>query len=239
MRLDKLLTEQAGSRTKAADWIRNGRVTVGGVVVTKAGYDVQDPETVKVARGDDFVSRSGAKLEQAFSEIGFSVEGETVLDIGASTGGFTDVCLRRGAAKVYALDVGHLQLAARLDQDPRVVKMEGMNARDIETGWFSSPIDFVCMDVSFISSRTILESLFAQFVPEHLALLVKPQFECGPQALNKHGVLKNGKLRQKIFGDMQQFLSQYYAHTVLVKDILPGRSGNQEAIIYAGKRRKP
>lgn len=239
MRLDKLLTEQAGSRTKAADLIKSGRVSINGKIITKASFDVSDPHAVSVAGGEDFVSRSGAKLEAAFKEIGFSVQGETVLDIGASTGGFTDVCLRHGAAKVYALDVGHLQLADSLDKDPRVVKMEGMNAREIRTDWFMSPVDFICMDVSFISSRTILEAVFSQFVPEHLALLVKPQFECGPLALNKHGVLKNDKLRQKIFQEMQQFLGQYYACTRLVENILPGRSGNQEAIIYAGKRRKP
>lgn len=240
MRIDKLLTEQFGSRAKAQDAIRQGRVSVDGRVITKASLDVQDPATVTVAPSqEDFVSRAGSKLKKAVDECGIDLAGQTVLDIGASTGGFTDVCLRQGARKVYALDVGHLQLAKSLDEDPRVVKMEGFNARLLKRQDLADPVDFICMDVSFISARTVLEPVLAQTEPKHLAVLVKPQFECGPQALNKHGVLRDEKLRTRIIQDMKTWLLQYFAHVRIVDDVLAGRSGNREAILYAWERRQP
>ncbi len=165
------------------------------------------------------------------------LQGQTVLDIGASTGGFTDVCLQHGAAKVYAVDVGHLQLADKLDRDPRVVKMEGVNARDLQPQDLPDVPEFLCMDVSFISAKTVLEPLLQRFAVRHLAVLVKPQFECGPAALNKHGVLRDDRLRSRIIQDMKTWLLQYFVHVRIVDDILPGRSGNREAMLYAWERR--
>ncbi|WP_304415563.1 SAM-dependent methyltransferase, partial [Faecalibaculum rodentium] len=133
MRLDRLLAETMGSRAKAQDAIRAGRIQVDGKPVSKPSLDVSDPEQVTILPAEaDFVSRAGAKLKKAVDVCSIDLQGQTVLDIGASTGGFTDVCLQHGAAKVYAVDVGHLQLADKLDRDPRVVKMEGVNARDLQ-----------------------------------------------------------------------------------------------------------
>lgn len=130
-----------------------------------------------------------------------------------------------------------MQLDSELSKDPRVVKMEERNARYIEKTWFSDPIDFVCMDVSFISSKTILEPLFHQIQCSHCAILIKPQFECGPQFLNSNGVLKNNKIEQKILEDMKQWMFQYFNTISLIKSPIKGRSGNQETIIYATERR--
>ena len=237
MRLDKYLTKTAGSRTKAADIIKSGRITVNGKVMTKPAYELNETDEVIVSQGDDYVSRSANKLAKAFDDLHFSVDGQVVVDIGASTGGFTDVCLRHGAKKVYAVDVGHDQLAEKLVNDDRVVNMEGHNAREIKKDWFDEPVDFVCMDVSFIGSKTVLDALFKEFTPEHMAILIKPQFECGPAAHNKNGILTNDKVRRRIFDEIKQYLGQHYRKVMLVDDILAGRSGNQEGILYASERR--
>ena len=240
MRLDKLLAGQMGSRARAQDAIKAGRVQVSGKTVTKSSLEVADASLVTILPADEeFVSRAGAKLKKAVDECGIDLQGQVVLDIGASTGGFTDVCLQQGASKVYALDVGHLQLAQKLDKDPRVVKMEGFNARDLKAADLSVLPDFICMDVSFISARSVLEPVLAQLPVQHLALLVKPQFECGPAALNKHGVLRDDRLRNRIIQDMKIWLLQYFSHVRIVDDVLAGRSGNREAMLYAWERRKP
>ena len=184
IRLDKALLNQISSRAKAQDMIKEGKISVNGKVITKASFLVED----------EFVSRGAFKLKGCLDTYNVNIQNQVVLDIGASTGGFTDVCLRYGAKKVYALDVGHLQLAKELDQDCRVIKMEGHNAREIVPEWFDESIDFMCMDVSFISCKTILEHVLRVLSIRHIAILVKPQFECGPTALNKHGVLKNSNL---------------------------------------------
>lgn len=240
MRLDKLLAEQLGSRARAQDAIKAGRVQVKNRTVTKASLDVADPEEVTVLpAAQDFVSRAGAKLKKAVDECGIRLENQVVLDIGASTGGFTDVCLQEGARKVYALDVGHLQLAERLDHDPRVVKMEGFNAKNLKASDLAETPDFLCMDVSFISAVSVLDPVLRQLPVRYLAVLVKPQFECGPAALNKHGVLRDDRIRSRIIQDMKSWLLQHFANVRIVDDILPGRSGNREAMLYAWERRKP
>ena len=230
LRLDKALLNEISSRAKAQDMIKEGKVSVNGKVITKASFLVIDEDEIVVAHTEDeFVSRGAFKLKGCLDKYNVDIKNQVVLDIGASTGGFTDVCLRYGAKKVYALDVGHLQLAKELDQDLRVIKMEGCNAREIVPEWFDETIDFMCMDVSFISCKTILEVLSIN----HIAILVKPQFECGPQALNKHGVLKNSKLALQIVENVKAFLFQYYRSVEAMPSILEGRSGNQEYMVYA------
>ena len=123
--------------------------------------------------------------------------------------------------------------AKELDHDCRVIKMEGHNAREIVPEWFDESIDFMCMDVSFISCKTILEHVLRVLSIRHIAILVKPQFECGPTALNKHGVLKNSKLALQIVEDVKSFLFQYYRSVEAMPSILEGRSGNQEYMVYA------
>ena len=238
IRLDKACIEKMETRTRAKDAIQEGRVLVNGKVITKASFIVDESDCIEILKKEnDFVSRAGAKLQGAFDEFDIHIENDVVLDIGASTGGFTDVCLRHGAKKVYALDVGHLQLSEKLEQDNRVVKYEGRNAREICQEWFEEPIDFVCMDVSFISCKTILDVVFEELNVSHMAILVKPQFECGPDALNKHGVLRNEKLRGKIIEGVKEYLLVHYKHVYTMDSVLSGRSGNQEAVLYAFEKR--
>ncbi len=238
MRLDQQLAQTLGSRTRAADAIKQGRVSVNGKTITKPAFEIEETDTIDVAQADhDYVSRAGGKLLAAYDAFGIDTKGQTVLDIGASTGGFTQCALEHGAAKVYALDVGHLQLAPALEADPRVVKMEGVNAKTISKDWFDPAVDFVCMDVSFISALSILEPLFKQFVPKHMVILVKPQFECGPKALNKKGVIRHPKYEKEALDKVKTFLGQYYQKIQAIPSPVVGRKGNQEYVVYASKRR--
>ena len=233
-RLDKFLLNQISTRAKAQDMIKEGKVKVNDKTIKKCSFLVDENDVIEVLHTEDeFVSRGAFKLKGCLDQYHVSIKDQVVLDIGASTGGFTDVCLRYGAKKVYALDVGHLQLAKELEEDSRVVKMEGHNAREIIPEWFDEPIEFMCMDVSFISCKTILEHVLNVLSIGHIAILVKPQFECGPQALNKHGVLKNSKLALQIVEDVKSFLFQYYKDVQAMPSILEGRSGNQEYMVYA------
>lgn len=238
-RLDQVALQQYSTRTKAQDAIKNGRVFVNGKQITKNAYLVKETDTITFTEEIQYVSRAAHKLEAVFEKFHPQIEGKVVLDIGASTGGFTQVCLLHGAKKVYALDVGHLQLAQALEEDPRVIKMEGKNAREITADAFAEAIEFLCMDVSFISAKTILDHVFALDFPklEEVVVLVKPQFECGPQALNKNGVLKNPKLRAKIIEDMKTYMRQFYRKVDGLDSPIPGRSGNIEALIYAREKR--
>lgn len=233
-RLDKACLNFVSTRTKAQDAIKEGRVKVNGKVIKKCSFLIDENDQVELIHSqDEFVSRGGFKLKGCLDHFKVNIQDEVVLDIGASTGGFTDVCLRYGAKKVYALDVGHLQLAKELEENDKVVKMEGRNARQILPEWFDEPIDFMCMDVSFISCKTILEHVFHTLKIEHIAILVKPQFECGPQALNKNGVLKNKKLAIQIVEDVKNYIFTYYKHVKYMPSIIEGRSGNQEYMVYA------
>lgn len=233
-RLDQVITEQFGSRTKAQDAIKAKRVQVNGKVITKPGFKVEDTDTIHIeAIENEFVSRAGNKLQAAFDRFDIDVQDQVALDVGASTGGFTEVCLNHGAKKVYALDVGHLQLAKSLAEDSRVIKMEGFNAKDIQADTFADPIDFICMDVSFISCRKVLEILFEKVNFQHMAVLIKPQFECGPHYLNKHGVLTNEKIAQQIVIDTERFCMRKFRNVKTIKSPIKGRNGNQEYICYA------
>ncbi len=239
MRLDIACTEQLKSRSRAQDAIKEGRVSVNGKIITKSSFQVEESDDIQIqAKENDFVSRGGYKLLGAIEKYKIDLTDLVVLDVGASTGGFTDVCLKHGARKVYALDVGHLQLDPSLDQDSRVVKMEGRNAREIVSDWFSDPIDFLCMDVSFISCKTILNHIFNVMKINQIAILVKPQFECGPQYLNKHGVLKNNKMSNRIVEDVKSFVLQYYKNVDYMESVITGRSGNQEYMLVANTLRE-
>lgn len=237
-RLDKACLEFISTRAKAQDAIKENRVLVNGKVISKASYLVCEQDEIKVLSSeDDFVSRAGIKLKDAMEYFHIDIFNQTVLDIGASTGGFTDVCIRHHAKKVYALDVGHLQLDKTLEDNPRVIKMEGFNARNITKDTFAEAIDFVCMDVSFISCKTILEVIFDTLQPTHMVILIKPQFECGPQFLNKHGVLKNQKIINHVLEDVKNFISVKYKNVNIIPSSIKGRSGNQEYLCYAYEMR--
>ena len=199
MRLDLYLKENglAKSRTQAAEWIAEGRVRVHGAPVTKPAYSVEEADTVTVTPPETvYVSRGAWKLCHALDEWRIDVAGLRVLDIGASTGGFTDCLLRHGAAHVYALDSGTRQLDPTLCRDPRVTNLENRNARYMQPEDFGGPCDMAVSDVSFISQTLILPVVPNVIKPGGCYIgLVKPQFECGREALSKNGIVRDKKYR--------------------------------------------
>lgn len=237
IRLDVACVSLGKTRTKAQDLIKEGKVKVNGNIIKKPSTMILETDTISIDDSNSFVSRGAYKLQGCLDTFQVDLNDQICLDIGASTGGFTQVCLQRGARKVYALDVGHLQLDPVLEKDNRVIKMEGHNARYIESDWFKDTIDFLCMDVSFISCKTILEPVFSKLNIKHCAILIKPQFECGPQYLNAKGVLKNEKIRNKIVEDIKHFVWQTYSDVKIQKSQIQGRNGNQEYMLYAKERR--
>jgi 23S rRNA (cytidine1920-2'-O)/16S rRNA (cytidine1409-2'-O)-methyltransferase len=194
-RIDKLLVELelAGSRERARALILAGRVLVDDVPVTKAGTAVDEDAAVRI-RGEDlpYVSRGGLKLEGALDDLALDVSGKIVLDVGASTGGFTDCCLKRGAVRVFAVDVGRGQLDWSLRNDPRVWCLERQNARYLEPAMLPGPADLAAIDVSFISLTKVLEPVRDCLAPDgELLAMVKPQFEVGRDKVGKGGVVRD------------------------------------------------
>ncbi len=199
MRLDAALVERGlcGGRDKAKRLIADGAVTVNGKTITKASFAVSASDAVACAVTERFVGRGGEKLLKVLKETSLDVAEATCVDIGASTGGFTDCLLQHGAAKVFAVDVGHDQLAPTLRADARVVSMEGTDIRDREavSRYIAARSAAVCtVDVSFISLMQIWDSVEALLRPDGAAVvLIKPQFEAGRAALSKRGVVRHAK----------------------------------------------
>jgi 23S rRNA (cytidine1920-2'-O)/16S rRNA (cytidine1409-2'-O)-methyltransferase len=192
-RLDVLVAERAEcSRERAQALILAGDVRISGVRKTKVGALVDEDVQLEIAGPARFVSRGGFKLEHALQEFGWRVEGLACLDVGASTGGFTDCLLQRGAATVTAVDVGYGQLDWRLRTDPRVTVVERQNFRYADVAALGAPFGFVCADVSFISLSKLVANLAAALAPDgHAVLLIKPQFEAGRAAVGSGGVVRD------------------------------------------------
>ncbi len=194
MRLDVYLTEKGffSSRSKAKSAIENKNVKINGVVADKPSLDIEDEPLVEITQKERFVSRAGEKLFHALTEFGISPQGITVLDIGASTGGFTDCLLQHGAKHVFALDVGVAQLDEGLRKDNRVTVMENVNARYIQKSDFDVDIDMIVMDVSFIS-QTLIYPACADILDsgKYMITLIKPQFEAGKKNIGKGGIVKD------------------------------------------------
>ena len=202
MRIDKYMAENglAVSRAKAQEMVKTGAVLVDGAVVDKPSFDLPDGATVTVTENplQRYVGRGGLKLEAALDAFHLSPEGQIAIDVGASSGGFTDCLLRRGASFVYAVDSGTGQLHPTLLEDARVCSMENTNARNLEASMFKRTPTFAVMDVSFISQTLILPALFATMKEGGvLVSLVKPQFELGRDALTKKGIVKSERLAEK------------------------------------------
>lgn len=233
-RLDAYLVEHsfAKSRERAKAMIKNGLVTVNGRAVTKPSAEVNVGDSVKAGNDFDYVSRGALKLLKVFELYSPSVKGLVCADIGASTGGFTDVMLRKGARKVYAVDVGHGQLHESLKNDERVVDMEGMNVKDLPDDAFSERIQFMSIDLSFISLKKVLPKL-CTFLDDHarVAVLIKPQFEAGKEHVGKNGIVKDRKAHIRVLKDLTVFFTEC-GLTVLGTDHSPvkGGSGNIEYI---------
>ena len=197
-RLDVALVERGlvDTRSKAQSLIMARRVLVNGQFVDKAGANVAADDEVRVAELEHpWVGRGGMKLAHAVAQFAIDLEGKVCADIGASTGGFTDVMLKHGAAKVYAVDVGYGQLDVSLRNDPRVVNREKVNARYLQPENFDEAIDFVSIDVSFISLKLILPAV-AGFLRGELVALIKPQFEVGKHEVGKGGIVRDDAKRQ-------------------------------------------
>ena len=189
-------------------------------------------------RGKDhpWVSRGGVKLDHGLTHFAFDVTGAVALDVGSSTGGFTDVLLSRGAAKVYAVDVGTNQLAWKLRSDPRVVSMEKTNIRDITRAQIPEPVDLIVCDASFIGLRTALPNALALAAPgAHLAALIKPQFEVGKGRVGKGGIVREPELHQEVVDTITGWLGEQSGWQVLgVTDSpITGADGNREFLIGA------
>jgi 23S rRNA (cytidine1920-2'-O)/16S rRNA (cytidine1409-2'-O)-methyltransferase len=236
-RLDvRLVTDGlAASRERARALILAGRVTVGGEVVSKAGASVPDAVAVAVVEPDfPWVGRGGVKLAHALDTFRIDVTGREALDIGASTGGFTDVLLQRGARRVVALDVGHGQLDWRLREDPRVVVMERRNARQLERGWLPAPVGVVTIDVSFISLRLILPALPPVLTPgADIVALVKPQFEAGRNEVGRGGLVKDPAIHDAVLARVTSSAASFgLARVGMTPSPITGATGNQEFLMH-------
>ena len=232
-RLDALLVERglAESRSRAQGLILSGSVRVGDEVVTKAGSRVSPNEPLAVERGGRFASRAGEKLDGALEEFGVSVAGRACLDAGASTGGFTDALLRRGAREVLAVDVGYGQLDWSLRNNPRVVVMERTNVRRVGGDDLPLEPDLLVADLSFISLSVALERLF-RTTPSlvEAVLLVKPQFEAGPELVGRGGVVKDPGVHEAVIRRVAEFFGALHFGAIgVTRASIPGRrAGNRE-----------
>lgn len=236
-RIDVLLVEKQliKSRERAKALIMAGKILVEDTVVDKPGTLVAQDSNIIVKQDDNpFVSRGGLKLEKAIVDIPVSVDGAVCLDIGASTGGFTDCLLQHGAKKVYAVDVGYGQFDWTLRQNPRVVVIERTNIRHMAYELINETVDVVVADTSFISLKIVIPAAQKFMAPgTKILALIKPQFEAGKQCIGKGGVVKDPEIRKQVISDIKAFFENtgYEVITVVPSPIL-GPKGNKEYIIY-------
>ena len=234
-RLDAELVSRgiARSRQRAKEMIQAGSITVNGRCVTKVSAEVSPDDTVESSEEELYVGRGALKLEKAAAEFGLDFTGKTCIDIGASTGGFTDIMLGRGAAKVYAVDVGHGQLAEKLRSDPRVVNMEGTDIRNVSPESFGGCADIITVDVSFISLKMILPKVY-ELLKENAcaAVLIKPQFEAGRSGISKNGIVKDRKVHLRVLREIDEFARETgFVCEKYTYSPVKGGSGNIEYLV--------
>jgi 23S rRNA (cytidine1920-2'-O)/16S rRNA (cytidine1409-2'-O)-methyltransferase len=232
-RIDILLVERGlvESQAKAQAMIMAGEVAVEGMAVTKPGTLVKEEAAITIVAPPPFASRGGIKLAYALDQFQLDVSDKVAADIGASTGGFTDCLLKRGARRVYAIDVGRGQLDYRLRQDPRVVVIEGVNARYPVA--LPEKVDLATIDVSFISVEKVIPSV-AQLVKEngYLVVLIKPQFEAGRREVGKGGIIKDPLIHARVLGRFVAWLTEKKLRLGgLLPSPLSGASGNREFFV--------
>ncbi|HET7037576.1 MAG TPA: TlyA family RNA methyltransferase [Thermomicrobiaceae bacterium] len=233
LRLDELLVARglAETRSQARALVLAGEVRVEGHMVDKAGYSVSPDAAVELAQPARFVSRGGEKLDHALTIFQVDVAGSVCADFGASTGGFTDVLLQRGALKVYAIDVGYGQLHYRLRADPRVVVLDRVNVRYLES--LPQPVDVVTIDVSFISLSLVLPAAARVLQPSgRCAALVKPQFEAGREKVGKGGVVREQKTHREVLERAAAFAREAgFTLRGVTRSPITGPAGNVEFFI--------
>lgn len=240
-RLDQLLVTLGlfASRSRARDAVSRGTVKVGGKVVTKAGALFSEDVAIEIDDpAQDYVSRAALKLVAALEHFGLDPAGHHCLDVGASTGGFTEVLLQRGAAHVTAVDVGHGQMHPRIAADPEVTNIEGLNARNLTAADIGYPVTFVVSDVSFISLKLALAPALGIAETGALAvLLVKPQFEAGREAIGKGGLLKDPSSGPAVAAGLERWFTgeMGWKSFGLIPSPIIGGDGNQEFLLAGTK----
>jgi 23S rRNA (cytidine1920-2'-O)/16S rRNA (cytidine1409-2'-O)-methyltransferase len=239
-RLDQALVERglSDSREKAKRSILAGQVRINGQPANKASDNIKEADELSIAAGEKYVSRGGHKLEQALRHFQLDVSGVTAVDLGASTGGFTDCLLQHGAAIVYAVDVGQGQLAWKLRQDPRVVVMEKTNARYLQPAALPPPFagaGLVVIDCSFISLKKIVPPAVALLKADgRIVALIKPQFEAGKTEVDKgRGVIKDAAVHERVLDELETFVSVQpgLKWRGVVESPLLGPAGNKEFLV--------
>ncbi len=251
LRLDKVMLERglATTRTRAQERISAGQVSVDSVIVTKAGFLVDIHQAV-ATHGEDlpYVSRGGLKLAAALDAWKIDVSGRVCLDVGISTGGFSDCMLQRGAASVIGIDSGHSQLAAALQDHPRLRLLEGTNARYLTASALPEGISFFAVDVSFIAASLVLPAVIASAFPSRVeagdtaepvprreaVILVKPQYEAGREFVGRRGIVRNEAAHQLAIDRVRNTVSAHGArHTEVMDSPIEGGEGNREFLLYA------
>ena len=234
-RLDVYLSDNniVKSRSLAATLIKQGSVEVNGRICTKSSFTVGDGDNVKIiGELPKYVGRGGLKLEKALAHYRLHLDGAVCIDIGASTGGFTDCMLQNGAVKVYSVDVGTDQLDEKLRNDSRVISMEKTDIRNC-VGTLPQ-VDFISIDVSFISLKLVLPSAFALLKDGgECVALIKPQFEAGKAHLSKNGIVRDTKVHKKVCDDIAEFASAVgFERSEIIPSPITGGDGNTEYLIY-------
>jgi 23S rRNA (cytidine1920-2'-O)/16S rRNA (cytidine1409-2'-O)-methyltransferase len=235
-RLDRALVDRGlvESREKAQALIMAGEVRVNGQKAAKPGQPVETDAALEVLARPPYVSRGGFKLAAALSQFAIPVTGATCLDIGSSTGGFTDVLLQAGAARVHAVDVGSGQLAWRLRTDPRVVLHEGVNARELTFAEIGEPVSLCTCDVSFISVTLILPAAVPLLQPTgQMVILIKPQFEVGKGQVGKGGIVREPELHKAACDRIERAVREFGFETSLMDSPILGAEGNKEFLLHA------
>lgn len=233
-RLDLLLVERGlvETRSRGKVLVMAGEVRVDGATAVKPSMLVTSDVTIEIVAPAPYVSRGGYKLAAALSQFDITVIDEVCADVGACTGGFTDVLLQAGAARVYAIDVGYGQIDWRLRQDPRVVLMERTNARHLHT--LPERISFACIDVSFISLRLILPSVIGWLTREgQVVALIKPQFEAGPANVGKGGIVRSPVVHRQVLRDVLVWCCEHNLSPAgLIRSPITGAEGNIEFLVW-------
>jgi len=237
-RIDRLLVERGlfESRAKAQAAIEAGLVTAGATLVRKASEAIAVDAAISATPAHPYVSRGGVKLAAALDHFSFAAQGRICLDVGASTGGFTQALLERGAARVTAVDVGHGQLHQSLRARPDVVSLEGTDIRTLSPAHLSEPPDLITVDVSFISLKLILPAALALVkAPAQLVALIKPQFEAGRTAL-KRGIVRDQAVHAAVCEDISAFVTALGWHVLgVTPSPISGGDGNAEFLLGAAK----